>query len=174
MRTIQLYSEDDEEMAQVLKASFKFISNAVYNTYAGQRRIESLMPNLLFLQGIPFAPTGLQQTFRFVGVRPPENPATMKRTIFLDEGFEPYTSLDGTAANNRGREQYWVKKIEATLSSENGKPLMRVGVEHLDTSGLTGMLMLGARGRLTRLLQQRGIRVEIVDRVADVNQVFGK
>jgi len=176
MRTIQVYSESDEEMAQTLRTSFRFIANAVYNTYAGQRRVETLMPDILFLQGVPFDPTELQQAFRFVGVRPPEIPATIKQTIFLDEGFEPYKLLlEGKIVQgvNRGREEHWAKKIETGLSDEKVKALMRVGSEHL-RSGLMHRLMPRDTGRITRLLRRSGIEVEVVERVADVNEIFEK
>ena len=176
MRTIQVYSEGDEEMAQTLRTSFRFIANAVYNTYVGQRRVETLMPDILFLQGVPFDPTELQQAFRFVGVRPPEIPARIKQTIFLDEGFEPYKLLlEGKIVQgvNRGREEHWAKKIETGLSDEKVKALMRVGSEHL-RSGLMHRLVPRDTGRITGLLRRSGIEVEVVERVADVNEIFGK
>ncbi|MGA2783475.1 MAG: hypothetical protein ABSF09_02080 [Candidatus Bathyarchaeia archaeon] len=176
MRTIQVYSEGDEEMAQTLRASFRFITNAVYNAYAGQRRVETLVPDILFLQGVAFDSTDFQQAFRFVGVRPPEIPTTVKQTIFLDEGFEPYKSLlEGKIVQgaNRGREEYWAKRIETSLSGEKGKALMLVGSEHL-RSGIIHRLVPRDTGRITRLLRRRGIEVEVVEVVADVNEVFGK
>lgn len=114
MRTIQVYSEGDEEMLRTVQRSFRLIANAVYNAYSGQRQAESLSPEILFLQGMPFDPSELQQSFRFVGVRPPEvNPASVKETVFLDEGFEPYRLLlEGKFDPNdaEGREEHWAAK----------------------------------------------------------------
>jgi len=94
MRTILVYSEGDEEMLRILLENFALIANAVYNAYSGQRHAESLAPETLFLQGIPFDSTELQQAFRFVGVRPPEiSPPSVKNIIYLDENFEPYKLL---------------------------------------------------------------------------------
>ena len=177
MRTIGVYSEGDENMKQVLTTSFKFMSNAIYNAYAGQRRAETLAPEILFLQGVPFDPTDLQQAFRFVGVRPPETPTTVKRTIFLDEGFEPYRLLiEGKDESkvNRGREEHWAARIESTLTNEAGKALMRIGADHIEASTLAQRLFLGDTGKILRLLQQKGIKAEVVERVADVNETFGK
>ena len=64
MRTIRVYSEGDEEMLRILRENFALIANAVYNAYSGQRHAESLAPETLFLQGIPFdlnrTPTSIQ------------------------------------------------------------------------------------------------------------------
>ena len=140
MRTIQVYSEGDDEMAQTLRTGFRFIANAVYNAYTGQRRVESLVPDILFLQGIPFDLTELQQAFRFVGVKPPDpSPSSVKITAFLDEGFEPYIQLlAGKISSEQaqvGRESHWVRKIKDVLSGQTGKALMRVGSEHFDNTG---------------------------------------
>ena len=110
MRTIQVYSEGDEEMLNILRVSFAFIANAVYNAYAGQRQVESKAPELLFCEGVPFDNMELQQAFRYVGVRPPENPSSVKRTVFLDEEFKPYRLL----------------LEEKSTGSESSKTLFRV------------------------------------------------
>ncbi len=47
MRTIQVYSEGDEEMLSALRSSFALIANAVYNAFSGQRHLESLAPSTL-------------------------------------------------------------------------------------------------------------------------------
>ena len=44
MRTIQVYSEGDQEMLSTLRSSFALIANAVYNAFSGQRHVESLAP----------------------------------------------------------------------------------------------------------------------------------
>jgi hypothetical protein len=74
---------------------------------------------------------------------------------------------------NRGREEHWAKKIETGLSDEKVKALMRVGSEHLRSS-LMHRLVPRDTGRITRLLRRSGIEVEVVERVADVNEIFGK
>ena len=184
MRTIQVYSEGDEEMLRTLRASFSFIANAVYNAYTGQRYAESLAPEVLFLEGIPFDTLELQQSFRFVGVKPPEvSPATVKKIVFLDEGFEPYRllldrKLDPKAAQ-AGREEHWAEVIKATLAAANGTGLIRAGAEHLDRPAnslraLASTIMNSKTGKLPKLLRRIGIRIEVVHRIADVNEVFGK
>jgi hypothetical protein len=184
MRTIQVYSEGDEEMQRTVENSFRLIANAVYNAYGGQRQAESLAPEILFLQGVPFEANELQQSFRFVGVRPPEiSPPSVKRTVFLDEGFEPYKlMLDGKIPDKqiqKGREEHWAKSIEATLNASNGTPLIRAAAEHVNRtgSGLSGALrgMVGANaGRLSGLLEQRAITLKVIHRIDDVNEVYGK
>ena len=67
MRTIQVYSEGDEEMLSTLRSSFALIANAVYNAFSGQRYVESLAPSTLFLQGVPFEPAELQPGFQICG-----------------------------------------------------------------------------------------------------------
>ena len=176
MRTIQVYSEGDDEMLQTLRSSFKFIANAVYNTYAGQRHAESLTPEILFLQGLPFDQTELQQAFRFVGVRPPDpSPVSVKKTYFLDEGFEPYKQfLEGKTGEQpqKGREKHWAKIIESALSNQTGNALMRVGSEHVESHIIR--FIPKHTGQLDSLLKKREIEVKIVDKVADVNETFGK
>lgn len=184
IRTIQVYSEGDAEMLETLRASFSLIANAVYNTYAGLRHVESLAPEILFLQGVPFDPAELQQSFRYVGVKPPEvSPPTVKRTVFLDEGFEPYKLLlDGRLTSqsaDNGREEHWAQIIKATLGSLNGAAIIRAGKEHLDPPAnplkrAFRSLVRSEVGKLPRLLNKGGIKVEVVQRVADVNVVFGK
>ena len=183
MRTIQVYSEGDEEMARTMRESFRLIANAVYNAYSGQRHAESLAPDLLFLEGIPFEPTELQQSFRYVGVRPPDiSPPSVKRTIFLDEGFEPYKLLlEGKIphkSTQKGREEYWARGIKAALI-DNGTALIRAGAEHVIPPQSRVMKMVaGIRrietGRLPELLEREGITVKLVYRNLDVNKAFGK
>lgn len=184
MRTIQVYSEGDHEMFETLRASFSLIANAVYNTYAGLRHVESLAPEILFLQGVPFDPAELQQSFRYVGVKPPDvSPPTVKKAIFLDEGFEPYKLLlDGRLrprSAEKGREEHWAGVIKATLESHSGAALIRAGNEHLDSSAnplRRALSNLSGRetGRLPQLLKKDGIAIDVVQRVADVNVVYGK
>jgi hypothetical protein len=184
MRTIQVYSEGDEEMVRMLQESFRLIANAVYNTYSGQRQAESIAPETLFLQGVPFDQSELQQSFRYVGVKPPDiSPPSVKRTIFLDENFEPYRLLLGdkiapSEAQN-GREEHWAGVIRETLTENKGTALIRAGTEHLDVSrspviGALRRLRHSETGNLGRVLQDRGIEVRVVYRIANVNDVFGK
>jgi hypothetical protein len=183
MRTIQVYSEGDEEMMRTIRESFRLIANAVYNAYSGQRHAESLAPEVLFLQGVPFEPNDLQQSFRFVGVRPPDiSPPSVKRTIFLDEGFEPYKLLlDGKMTSEKaqkGREEHWARIIRATLTN-GGTALIRVGSEHVNLpksaimKTLTG-IRRSARGNLPKILQREGIAIEIIHSIPDVNEVYGR
>ncbi len=184
MRTIQVYSEGDEEMARTLRASFKLIANAVYNAYAGQRHVESIAPEGLFLQGIPIEASELQQAFRFVGVRPPEvSFPSVRKMVFLDEGFEPYKLLLDKKLNNaaaqHGREEHWAKLIATTMSNIGGVALIRAGSIHLEpTSDIFGrvarMIHRSEQGRLPAILQKTGIQIKITHRTADVNRVFGK
>jgi hypothetical protein len=184
MRTIQVYSEGDEDMAQTLRASFKLIANAVYNAYTAQRHAEALSPEVLFLQGIPFEPMKLQQSFRFVGVKPPEvSPPNVHETVFLDEGFEPYKLLlDGKLSDaeaQHGREEHWAELIEDTLSKTEGKALIRARANHLEfPSGILArvpkMIHIGEQGKLSTILHNNGIQIKIIHRTADVNRVFGK
>ena len=137
LRTIQVYSEGDLQMLSKMRASFSLIANAVYSAFSGQRHAEELAPDILFLQGIPFARTDLEQSFRFVGVRPPDlAPRSVKLTVFLDEDFEPYRRLlNGELTQEEAkadREENWAKVIEATLTDNKGKALIHVGSEYVD------------------------------------------
>ncbi len=184
MRTIKVYSEGDIEMLRTLEGTFRLFANAVYNAYSGQRHAESLSPEILFLQGIPFDPIELQQSFRYVGVRPPEvSPPSVKSTIFLDQGFEPYNQLlEGKAKPSeakKGREQYWARTIEATLGRSEGTALIRAGAEHLNSSAPMGKTFFARIlrphiGRLSKILKRAGVKVEVVYQVADVNKAFGR
>ena len=175
MRTIQVYSENDDEMLQTLRTSFKFIANAVYNTYAGQRYAERISPEILFLQGLPFDQTELNQAFRFVGVRPPDPaPLTVKRTFFLDENFQPYRDLlEGktTEQVQKGREAHWTQVVEDALSNQTGIALMRVGFEHVQSRF---KFIPKHTGQLASMLRKRGIDVSIAEKIADINETFGK
>jgi len=183
MRTIQVYSEGDEEMLRTLRDSFRLIANAVYNAYTGQRHAESLAPETLFLQGIPFEPNELQQSFRFVGVRPPDiSPPSVKRTTFLDEGYEPYKLLlEGKITREqaqKGREEHWARTIKTTLNN-NDTALIRVGAEHMNLQKSSIMKIFGgirrsATGDLPKILQQEGIAIKVIHRIPDVNEVYGK
>ncbi len=183
-RTLQVYSEGDEEMLRTLQSSFRLIANAVYNSYSGQRHAESLSPETLFLQGIPFEPNELQQSFRFVGVRPPDvSPPSVKSTVFLDEGFAPYgLVLQGKTEPKdaqKGREQHWAEIIAAKLDKNEGAALIRAGIEHLNPPGFTIRRIVNAvsrpdTGRLQRILRQQGITVKVLQTVPDVNKVYGK
>jgi hypothetical protein len=184
MRTIRVYSEGDEEMFRVLQESFRRIANAIYNAYSGQRHAESIAPKTLFLQGIPFLQSELQQSFRFVGVKPPDiSPPSVKRTIFLDEHFEPYSLLLSDKITQGeaqiGREEHWAKIIHDTLTENSGTALIRSGTEHLDIPHSTVAAALrrirhSETGSLSRLLQKDGIEVRLICRIADVNDAFGK
>lgn len=184
MRTMQVYSEGDEEMLRTLKNSFRLIANAVYNAYAGQRHAESLAPEMLFLQGVPFEPNELQQSFRFVGVRPPDiSPPTVKNTIFLDEGFQPYNLLlagkIGPRECQRGREEHWNRIIRNILGRNSGKALIRAGVEHLNppNSIVNKIVRVASRsstGKLPGLLKRDGITLKMLQTIQDVNRTFGK
>jgi len=179
MRTIRVYAEGDEEMLATLQRSFRLIANAVYNAYAGQRNAESLEPRTLFLQGVRFDGSELQKSFRFVGVRPPEvSPPSVRRIIFLDQGFELYKAvLEGKVARKeagKGREEHWAQVILENLGGD-GKNLLRAGLNHIDPSPTLVRMLSGSReGMLPKLLRRGGVELRIIDRVADVNQVFGK
>ena len=176
MRTIQVYSEGDAEMVQILKSGFKFIANAVYNTYAGQRFAERFSPEILFLQGLPFDQTELQQAFRFVGVKPPNTGTqTVKKTYFLDQGYEPYRRYLEQGIGDqpqKGREEHWVRIIEIALSEYSGRALMRVGSEHVESHAIR--VIPKDTGHLISMLKKRDIGVEVVEKIADLNQVFSK
>jgi len=184
MRTIRVYSEGDEEMLRTLQTSFSLIANAVYNVFSGQRHAESLAPDMLFLQGIPFDSAELQQAFRFVGVKPPQlSPPSVRNTVFLDEGFQPYKllleeKLDPEEAQH-GREEHWARVIVAALSEASGTALIRAGAEHVDrpksiVQQLADRIHHGEVGRLSAILPKKGIQIEVVHRIADVNKVFGE
>jgi hypothetical protein len=177
MRTIQVYSEGDAEMLQVLKSGFKFIANAVYNTYAGQRYAERLSPEILFLQGLPFDQAELQQAFRFVGVKPTNaGTPTVKKMYFLDQGYEPYRRFlllgIGAIYLRRGERNTGVSMIESALSEFQGRALLRVGSDHVESH----LVRFFSRdtGHLVSMLRKRDIEVEVVEKIADLNQVFGK
>lgn len=184
MRTIQVYSEGNDEMQRTLQDSFRLIANAVYNAYSGQRHTESLAPQTLFLQGVPFEPNELQQSFRYVGVRPPViSPPSVKNTIFLDEDFEAYKLLMERKvpekSAEKGREAHWAKIIEATLNQNNGTALIRAGIEHVQeprslVRKLSTKIQRSNTGRLSRILRQSGIEIKVIYRVEDVNEAYGK
>ena len=179
MRTIRVYAENDVEMLTTLQSSFRLIANAVYNAYTGQRHAESLAPHTLFLQGVRFDPSDLQKSFRFVGVRPPEvSPPSVQKTVFLDEDFEPYKALlDGKITlqeAENGREEHWAERILQNLDA-NGKNLIRAGFGHIvPSTGLLSKFTRSRSGKLPKLLGKESVELEIIERVADVNQVFGK
>lgn len=166
-------------MLITLLTSFRLIANAVYNAYAGQRHVESLKPRTLFLQGVPFDMSELQKSFRFVGVKPPDlSPPSVQKIIFLDESFEPYKAvLEGKITekdDEKGREEHWAQVILGSLDSDK-KGLLRVGSNHVcPSSSLLGKLTGFRDRRLPKLLQEGGVELQIVDRIADVNEVFGK
>jgi hypothetical protein len=184
MRTIQVYSEGDQEMLSTLRSSFALIANAVYNAFSGQRHVESLAPRTLFLQGVPFEPAELRQVFRFVGIRPPDiSPTSVRKTVFLDEGFEPYKRLlDGELKPRdveTDREEHWAKRIEAILSEPKGTALIRAGADHVDRPNhiykqLASRIQRSETGKLPEILRKNGIQIRVVHRIADVNRVFGK
>lgn len=177
LRTIQVYSEGDDEMLQTIRSSFRFIVNAVYNAYAAQRQVEMLAPDVLFLQGIQVDSMELQQAFRFVGVRPPEIPTLVKRTVFLDAEFEPYRLVLGERISEgklKGREEHWLRTIKGTISDQDVKALLCVGTRHVAEPSMLDYLTLKRTGSLTRLLGKHGMEVKVVERVADVNDVFGR
>ena len=184
MRTIQVYSEGDEEMRRTLQVCFRLIANAVYSAYSAQRHIESISPEILFLQGVPLDPSELQQAFRFVGVKPPDlSPPSVRKIVFLDEGFGPYRLLlDGELDRDkieRGREEHWAKLIESTLSSTTGTALLRAGSDLVDPPISTFATLLrriytGEKGKLRTILRKSRIEIQVVHRTADLNQVFGK
>jgi hypothetical protein len=178
MRTIQVYSEGDEEMLTTIRSSFRLIANAVYNAYAGQRQAEAVAPKTLFLQGIQIDASELEKPFRFVGVKPPEvSPPSAQRTVFLDEGFEPYKALlKGTITERQaggGREEHWAEVIQSNLDA-NGKNLIRAGSNHFDARGLLGTIRGSRAGKLSGLLRKNDVDLQVVERIADVNRVFGK
>jgi hypothetical protein len=177
MRTIAVYSEGDAEMRTTIQASFRSIANAVYNAYTGQRHAESLAPKTLFLQGIPFEPDELQKSFRFVGVKPPEiSPPSVERTIFLDESFEPYKAmLEGNGTDEEaeaGRQEHWAEVILEHMGAD-GKNLIRARPTYVDPSARLLPRLRGAT-RLQSLLKRSHVSIRLVDRVADVNQAYGK
>jgi hypothetical protein len=184
MRTIQVYSEGDEEMLHMLQESFYLITNAVYSAYSGQRHVESLSPDILFLQGTLFDPVEIRQSFRFVGVKPPAiSPPTVRKTVFLDEGFQPYgLMLEGKLMPHEaqlGREEHWAKLIETHLADAKGTALIRAGANHVDQAQtlfkqLQNMIHRDESGKLPRILQRKGIQIKVVHRIADVNLVLGK
>ena len=178
MRTIRVYAEDDEEMLTTLQSSFRLIANAVYNAYAGQRRVEAMEPQTLFLQGVPFDTGELQRSFRFVGVRPPEvSPPSVHKVVFLDEGFEAYKDILGGKISEekveRGREEHWAGIILRSFDRA-GKNLLRVGLNHVEPPGPLSNLAGSGERRLGKLLRSGDIELQIIDRIADVNKVFGK
>ena len=176
MRTIQVYSEGDVEMAQILKSNFKFIANAVYNTYAGQRYVEKLAPEVLFLQGLPFDQAELQQAFRYVGVKPPDiSTPTVKKTYFLDQGYEPYRLfLDHGSGEEpqKGREEHWASIIDDALSESSGRALIRAGADHFESHSIR--FIHKNTGQLPSRLKKRSIDLEIAERVTDVNEAYAR
>jgi hypothetical protein len=184
MRTIQVYSEDDPEMLRTLRESFQLVTNVVYTAYSDQRHLESISPDLLFVQGTFLSQEVLQQSFRFVGVKPPSiSPATVRKTVFLDETFEPYQlMLNGRIIPQQaqhGREEHWAKLITSNLAYDDRKPVIRAGADHLEQVyhkfGITQkMIHHDESGKLPRILEKNGIHIEVVHKIADVNRALAK
>jgi hypothetical protein len=107
----------------------------------------------------------------------------VKRTIFLDEAFEPYKAmLEGKMTEDQmeeGREEHWSKVIQDSMAGFGGKALIRAGSEHVEPprslrGGVLSKLKKSKGGALPSMLQKSGIEVRVIHRTADVNQVFGK
>jgi hypothetical protein len=133
---------------------------------------------------MPFEPSELQQSFRFVGVRPPDiSPPSVKKTIFLDEEFDPYRLASENTITEKeaekGREEHWVKVIGTNMATGDETALIRAGTKYVDPprtpiGSILSSLNLTRVWRLSELLRENGIEIRVIHRVADVNQVFGK
>lgn len=62
--------------------------------------------------------------------------------------------------------------IENALSNCSGKALMRVGSEHVESHVLR--FIPKETGRLVSMLRKHEIEVEVVEKIADVNETFDK
>jgi hypothetical protein len=96
---------------------------------------------------------------------------------YLDEGFEPYKQLlegeIGPKHAQVGREQYWVNTIHDVVRDQTGNAVIRVGSAHLNGT-LIARILQRQTGQLIELLRRRDIEVKIVEKIADVNEAFGK
>jgi len=184
LRTIRVYSERDIEMQDVLLSSFATIANAVYTAYSGLRYAESLAPEIAFLQGAPINLQELEQSFHFVGVKPPQVfPPSARKKVFLDEHFEPYRGiLKGSPITRHletTRMRHWSDIIQTTLSSDQGIAMITGDERYLsdppDLVGrLIGKLTSESSVKLAAFLRERGIRMEVVHRVPDINRALTK
>jgi len=78
---------------------------------------------------------------------------------------------------NVGREEHWVGIIEKAFSNSSVTALMRTSATHLENhKSILGRLSSrsSTSGKLTMLLKSKGIGVTVVERVADINETFGK
>jgi hypothetical protein len=73
-----------------------------------------------------------------------------------------------------GRWVHWLDVISGNLS-DDGKNLLRANSQLIDPSSRLPAKIFRSRGtKLQSLLSKNGLQVQVVERIADVNQVYGK
>lgn len=177
---IRVHTKKDPATMNALMDQFAFFADAVLALYSAERHIEFLGPRTIFLEGVAYPIAELEATFKVIGVKPPRHLVKpFRRMVYLDEDYPPYREAMEKRIRPRteGREEHWLKRIVENLP-EDGKTLLKVGAEHLSSpKGLLGKLRapLGEwkRGRLSSLLAERGITVEVVHEIPALHKVYG-
>lgn len=181
LRTIHVYSQGDREAEQELGKAFSTFANASYTVYAGMKYVEEISPEVIFLEGVRPDESDFQRVFRSVGVKPPILfPASSRKAVFLDEGFEPYKlALSGVNSldKRRGeRMRYWAERITATVaeSADDSLVLLRIGVRHVgDRRPILDRLGFGFQDRaLRKLLSDGGYDMRVIFRGVLLEDVF--
>lgn len=183
-RTIRVYSEDDRKTFESLSYAFSLFANSVFAVYGARKHIDSLKPDVMFLEGVPYDLSELQRVFRSVGVKPPELPSlTARRMVYLDDGYEPYERALQAALSalrtQRGREKHWLIRTLTNLPGAGERALIRAGADHVDPRSdlwqrLRRLTIDRNTGAFPNMLREHNVGLMVIFRAVELEKVFGK
>jgi hypothetical protein len=165
-----------------LKRAFSLFANAAYTGYAGQRHVEEISPQIIFLEGIRPDEGEFQRVFRSVGVKPPALvPQSATETIFLDEGFAPYREalVDRKVLirASGSRMEHWAETIANTMSKTNPEmpALLRVGPGHVrERKSILARIGLFQESHFEKFLRRHGYELTVRFKGVLLENVFGR
>jgi len=160
-------------MSELLE-HFGFFCDSILAIYTEERKIESVGPRVIFLEGRPYPQDELITLFKLLGVKaPPSLVRPFRKLVYLDEGCRHYLGLGSPMGE---RLSYWVSRIKENMPSDGSKVLLKASRSYIvGSTGIAGKLtrLFRKHENLAARLRAEGLAIEVVGETFDLNERFG-
>jgi len=166
-------SDDPKTMDELLE-HFAFFCDSILAIYTEERKIESVGPRTIFLEGTPYPADELMALFKVLGVKAPLSLAKpFRKLVYLDHGFPHYPDPDGRFRS--ARLTHWASEIRENMPDDGSKALLKASRECVLPPRGFGELIRILRGgeTLADRLGTDGIELEVVGETFDLDEKFG-
>ncbi len=166
--------KEDPHVMEELLEHFAFFCDSILAIYTEERKIESVGPRVIFLEGTPYPADELAALFKVLGVRaPPSLAKPFRKLVYLDEGFPHYPGDDSFRSE---RLSHWASKVKENMPKDESKALLKASRGYvLPPRGIRGRLKHLVRGgeTLAEYLRAEGVELEVVGETFRLNEKFG-